>query len=733
MVKSSMRASARKRPINGAPEAQGEPETTKKGGGHARKQLDDESRERGPRIDSTAKAQLRMALMVCSDGKEAGGIEKTIRECLEAPEAVDGAMTKLRASLLPEVFVQWQAVVRFWHLKLQRGPDGGLHPTIPTDEIKKRAVALRRQLPSDEKAMLVRAESVTEKRKRGVHRARESSTDQNWVAAVGKWESNHPNTPDGLARATGEATIPVWKPATKGCRVSGLEVVGRRGYRYRPTDPQQMEQLCNVRSWRLRRVLRILKTEDAFFTIGGMTKLIGNWREEHATDRVPPVRVLVKRCHALVLPMMLCSETGHVWSVADCGPIDEVQMLQALESKELVEAVRELLHMGLSASMLRSLAGQGTHGGATRVAIQRMMQRVRHRSRVQHPWNRGVGMSIGAVASGMGLTALQVAGIVGGNVTWMAEGQRTAYTAGEQMMLMAGHVPTMFRQAEDARLAHRRWGVAIEVITLACAPFSQAGNGKKVEKALRELREVLAGTAARRPRTILYETTAGLWRTPDVRARLEAILQQMAGYEWEVAKVSPHRHCGVGVRRERVFYMAVRRDVRLIDAEEAIEAAPAVATAAMEDGEGMCGAVAGDGRAATSGHSEAWARTCEMMLEDDVPYLCGTGSDSMQAVVGVTDAVARQRRRPIRLSDELMRGGETTGKAPARRVALRYRCSPEQIPAFRPARSAQLTEVEVAEPALVPTQESDQEVRRMRQEGRRVGGPIRWTGILRQG
>ena len=234
-----MRASARGRSADDTLIEPGAPPSTKKGGKHVRKQLDDESRERGPPMTKAAKAELRMVLRLCSGDKGDGGMEKTISTCLMAPEATEGAMAKLRAALLPDVFAQWHAVMRYWHMKHQSGTNGGLHPLKMEEAVKKRAVAIRRQLPSDEKAAIMRTRLVDEEARQCGVGEPEVAPEQNWVAAVGKWEAKHPNLPDRRTMASSGSAIRVWAPPRKGCRIGACDIVGRRVQKYRPDDLQQ--------------------------------------------------------------------------------------------------------------------------------------------------------------------------------------------------------------------------------------------------------------------------------------------------------------------------------------------------------------------------------------------------------------------------------------------------------------------------------------------------------------
>ena len=130
---------------------------------------------------------------------------------------------------------------------------------------------------------------------------------------------------------------------------------------------------------------------------------------------------------------------------------------------------------------------------------------------------------MGAIGAGLNFTGLQLARIIDGHVHWMAESCPIAQPAGLQLTRWAGYRPEVFAQAEDPALSHPRMGVAVEAITLSCAPWSISGDGDKIEAALRELCPLnatsglkncyhltMAAILARPPRFKLA-TQAGRW------------------------------------------------------------------------------------------------------------------------------------------------------------------------------------------------------------------------------
>ena len=150
-----------------------------------------------------------------------------------------------------------------------------------------------------------------------------------------------------------------------------------------------------------------------------------------------------------------------------------------------------------------------------------------------------------------------------GRIGWWADGCPKARALAEAMMESQGHEPRMYDLAEDAELMRRGAHVAVESITPRCAPVSQNGKGIGVEGMLTELRAALDGVVTRKPRVAIYENSEGLWRQRggETRERVEGLLTDCLNYEWESMVISPHLHCGVGIRRSRVFYVGVRRDL----------------------------------------------------------------------------------------------------------------------------------------------------------------------------
>ena len=56
---------------------------------------------------------------------------------------------------------------------------------------------------------------------------------------------------------------------------------------------------------------------------------------------------------------------------------------------------------------------------------------------------------------------------------------------------------------------------------------------------------------------MIYENTAALFQRKGWRRRIEALLLKDGRYTWESVLVSPHLHCAVPARRERVVYVGL--------------------------------------------------------------------------------------------------------------------------------------------------------------------------------
>ena len=537
---------------------------------------DDVERERGPRLTVQAKAAIKRQLQLMVASRRSGGMTWLIQECLAMPDAHGGAMQRLVEAIEDEHGRAWRAVVTHWHQRLNFCQLGGLPAAAELTSVKARAVELRRQLGGTEQAAAVEWQAVAEAAARTAKSASKGGKRQQRPPAVGRRQAVHPNVVDERTIPPPEAPgIKEWIPPRVPIERQVDALIPRRTEPYEPTKYNQRRQLRNMQSWEVGRVLEYLGVTEAYFTVGSMYKAVLKWRRTGGVG-LPPVDIMARQCHTDVMMALVTSETGHMWSVRDLAPLDGYQLAVSVGMPWLGEAFVELVAMGLTESRLRAMVGQATHDDAMGVVVPRALQRLATRSTsssaARRGWDQDVARTVGAIASGMGLTALQVARRISGRIRWMADSCPFAGPAGEQMALFEGHEPEMFKEAEDPRLASAAYGTAVEVGSLCCAPFSSAGTGELTEAAFRELRSVIIGMAARRPRLAIYENSDGLWRDAEIRGRVEHILNSCTGYEWESMLVSPHKHAGVGFQRRRVFYVGVRRDFLYVQKEEEAEA-----------------------------------------------------------------------------------------------------------------------------------------------------------------
>jgi hypothetical protein len=204
---------------------------------------------------------------------------------------------------------------------------------------------------------------------------------------------------------------------------------------------------------------------------------------------------------------------------------------------------------------MRALYGQATHEASTTEALERLNERSGGRLRKQPE------PTVGCIGAGTNLTGLQALRWLGATSSYLftAEACPIAGPAGDAFAAACGHSPRRFERAECDALQSPRWHSSLELITLRCAPYSLANASypKGVEAALAELFAVICGLAARRPLFVVFETTAGVWKRPGLRMRVEAILRT-ASYEWEASRCSPLTQGGV-CERDRIFYTGYLR------------------------------------------------------------------------------------------------------------------------------------------------------------------------------
>ena len=652
----------------------------------------------------------------------AKGMVAVVALCLEEHSGSGVTCAALRRRLEGRVAAQWDAKMAGWQKQLGMVTQLGLQGATP-QAVKAKAATIMDSLPrATAAAVLQAAAGAAEGGEKGstMTGLKRSSTQR--PCAVGRREYLHVNVPDERTTARAES-VTTWQPPRVHRTARAVDDLPGREARYLPTTAAQRGQLRTLQAYQVDRVPEHLGASDAVFAVGTMMKAVGAWRERSGAgeDATPPVEVVAGCCNVDVLGAAITSESGHLWSARSVAPLDEAQLATALGSPWLVDGLRALATSPrMTASKMRQLLGQTTHEAAVRLFWARTASRLRPSAHGVHAWDRRVGRSVGAIGAGLNFTGLQLARIIDGHVHWMAESCPIAQPAGLQLTRWAGYRPEVFAQAEDPALSHPRMGVAVEAITLSCAPWSISGDGDKIEAALRELRAVMEAVAARRSRVVIFETANGLWAPQhvDTRKRLEALLLSASAYDWESAEVCPHEHCGASSRRGRVFYGAVRLDV--LRAPRGSSNAWVGSQPAAGDGDEAGTLSAAEGR-----RLRMTAEVQRGMIEEDQlayvpgrqdPTLQGTGrvSRSMSGTLTATRFYAVEQR--------LAASGQQNCASRVR-IGAAYQAS---LPALGSKRARE-AEVLTDDGCVASAAECDGEVRRMRREGRKAD--VRWVGI----
>ena len=455
-------------------------------------------------------------------------------------------LERVNAQLRPEVRVQWLRVLKCRQQQLAPQQERGLW-----------SEALREAAEAGAEAWLhANARATRGKTDKRARDDMDAAEEEAWrlrdrAAAVGALPSCWPDVavPETALRASRGQIKVVATTAEPAERAAALP---RRAELYEPEDRQSREQLQRIKELGLERAAT---GAVWYFTVGALNKIVCAWKQQGGQGQ-PPASVLRGAMHTKP-PTSCASPTGHVWALrgrraaATVAPLDAGQMAWVADLPG-ASVMRDMVRRQIvTESQLRSLVGQGTDGGSVASVVRRATARLRER-----PAWRG-DKTVATLGAGMNLTGMQLVREVGGSarLAWMAEACPIAQPAGEAFARGLGHQPQVFGRAEHPDLATRQMRVWAEIITLRCAPWSPASAAyypRGVEAALTELERVLRGVAARNPQLVIYENTDGLWQHPQDRARVEGLLQDLVGYEWEAALVR-----AVGSERTRVFYMGV--------------------------------------------------------------------------------------------------------------------------------------------------------------------------------
>jgi hypothetical protein len=323
-----------------------------------------------------------------------------------------------------------------------------------------------------------------------------------------------------------------------------------REYEPRAENAAQRAQRLEVRSWQLERL-----GVHAYFPIGAMRDAVKAWRQGRkgggASDP-PPRRLLRDTVKTQSEATVTCQPGAQLWS-SDGRVLDCLQYAWRfgvpLTWRGAVARVQ--ITEGISDARLRALFGQSVHWGTGTLVGEKLIELLGREPR-----------SFAQIGAGMGcLGAAMFEACKQGRPSylWYAEGNDAAAAAHAAFWEHTGQRPTRFRHAERTDEAKR---ADVELITLRCAPFSQANpRSKGANGAIRELRAVVDASASRGPAAVIYENAHGLWQKERLRALVEdALAGYGSGYKWVAFVTSPHLHGGGTMRRSRVIYVGVRQD-----------------------------------------------------------------------------------------------------------------------------------------------------------------------------
>ena len=484
-----------------------------------------------------------------------------------------GLMGMTDALLPPEAARQWRAQVAFKQAALQPLHQSGLSPEQSRDEPTRVAKAWLDALREAEAKPSNATRPAGKRPSKDAAATAGEPAKKPRPAAVGRLKGQFTDA-EPVMRAPIEGTaIREWRPA-RAARLGRSSAIPRRAETYRPTEWQQVQQLRRVRQWQPRRLLK-QDDDDRYFTIAKLSKVEGKWRRKGGAGTIP-IGLLREAIPAgRAIDVLAASEGYHLWSVRDVAPFDAAQCTALMTAStpevggHLAAMLRERWEWrpghALTESKVRSLFGQGTHDATTALILERAAARCGGAKAMlgRDP------PSIGEAGSGMGLMGIQAAAVIDGwtkgtrttpcSIKWMADACPIAGPVGIELARRMGHDPRHFKWAEEPELETTEWRTTVELVTLRCAPFSPA-NAKYpegVEAAFAEAACVFQGVARRRPRVVIMENTAGLWRHEADRARYESLLGVFGAYAFEVAKLSPHWHADSDAKRARVFYVGV--------------------------------------------------------------------------------------------------------------------------------------------------------------------------------
>lgn len=528
-----------------------------------------ESKKRAPKSKPAYNVEVLRLLRQSAAPRAEGGVNGLLRSLIDGSEGSAEALSQMCEKLEASTAAWWTAVVKHRAAVLASCPQPSLTSTSAAGvsetpwqaEAHRIAEELRDRLQRRAEEAGVEDGHVADDSPRAVKKSRPS--------AVGTLRSGRSNTPSALTTLVeGAEQVTLWSPPEVPSKGSGGAALPPRASEYAPAKAAQRAQLRKVKSWRLGRLLEGRAAEaDMYFTIGGMEKAVAKW----SGSGLVPLSVIEAAVMEEELAVMTTQFSGHLWSVRWEAPLDARQCAAYIGAPRAVGAAMEEMVEAepqvVSESQIRQLTGQSTQRGFVEVAMGRIWQRLAERGRAM--MRDASNQTVGCSGAGLNITGYQVLEWLGGKgrITWVEEGEKTAITASKALDARMGQDPRRAKVMGSGELATSAMHTTGEIITGSCAPFASQGNGENVEATFRDIAAALQAMATRRPKWVLLETTAGLWRVEENRRRLEMMVLDCRGYEWEQMKMSPHVHAGEAERRWRIGVMGVIKEKKWLRAE----------------------------------------------------------------------------------------------------------------------------------------------------------------------